>query len=443
MLLLLLACTGGDPVEPTPEPTLEPVAEPTPPEPPPKPAAPPGPALLQVEGKGVVLIDATGLRRVEGSPDEVDALALAPDGAVWLSAKGALLRAASPGAPFEAVPASGGPGRLEDMAFAPDGALWAVSDEALGVFRDGAWAKKDLEPGRRFFENVAVRADGVVFVSDSEVVYEQGAEGWTAHDIREKVEGLHFLDELVVGPDGAVYAIWAGEQSGLLRYRDGAWVTAPDAARFDGDNQGLGFTADGQLLTTNYDAELVQGAGAEAQEISKREAGYEAYELTSFAADANGRLWIGTDKGLVLLDAERKATQWSPGTLPALDAPIQRILVLAGGPPPPAAVGAEGQVKGRLLIEGKPLADVDVALCSDASLMHRVHPCESAALSLESQTDAEGRFAFEGVPFGQLDFVYRDGEDERWSIVIGAGCCRGVRPGELLDIGDVDLKGDD
>lgn len=439
MLLLLLACTGDDPVVETPDvPPVEVPAE-APADVTPK--VPAGAALLQVEGQGLAVIDEAGVRRVEKSPAELDTLALAPDGAVWLSARGELRRAPSPGAPFEVVEASGGVGRLKSMDFAPDGSLYAVSQDKLGVFKDGAWAAVELPESSGMLEEVAVGANGDLFVIGYHVLHHRKGETWSAERFTELIPNLHFLDELVFGPDRALYSIYASADSGgLLRYAEGKWTTIPDAARFSGDTQGLGFTPAGERLTTNYNAGFERGEGGDTVTLKRRDLGYDAYEITAFAADANGRIWTGTDRGLVLIDGD-SSTQWSPGTVPELDGKIQRVLVFNGGPKAPGVAGAAGTVTGRLLVDGAPQPEVDVALCQGASMMHRVHPCESASLSLESQTDAEGRFQFDEVPFGDMEFLYHE-PDGRWVIVLGAACCKDIRPGEGQDLGDVDLKGD-
>lgn len=141
--------------------------------------------------------------------------------------------------------------------------------------------------------------------------------------------------------------------------------------------------------------------------------------------DANGRLWTIYDGELEVKSLIDKSTTVYPvGTLPILDDYTAgfmfptRALILGGGPklPPVGPVRKVSALKGKILIGGKPAAEMELQICRDAAYSgaEGSAPCTGAS-TLKTTTTAKGDFSFSDVPIGRYDLTMKKA-DGKWAV---------------------------
>lgn len=153
--------------------------------------------------------------------NRVEALALAPDGALWVGTRGGVSR--FDGTHWTSYTAADGlaDNDVTTIAAAPDGAFWFGTLESGVTLLDGStWTHYTEEEGLSFdyVEEIAVAADGSVWVATmSGVSAYDGESWWTARDVLADWS----ITAVAAAPDGAV---WIGTLGGLTRF-DGGWTS--------------------------------------------------------------------------------------------------------------------------------------------------------------------------------------------------------------------------
>ena len=165
-------------------------------------------------------------------------------------------------------------------------------------------------------------------------------------------------------------------------------------------------------------------------------AGALARDMEGVVIDARNRAWAHTDQGLLRIDEDGTVTEYISGTVGLPEAKITALAVVAGGPTL-TATAVRQAVSGRILQDGAPLAEHDVVLCDTSSLLFTTHPCEDGSVRFEARTDSEGRFAFPEIPQADYHFLVKQ---EKWTAVLGAGCCASMRPSAPLVLEDITLQ---
>lgn len=151
--------------------------------------------------------------------------------------------------------------------------------------------------------------------------------------------------------------------------------------------------------------------------------GWPGQPLRSVALDDGGRVWIGTQNGVTIVDAENRIEEYPLAKLGELAGPVGPILVLGHGPPPPPLGrvrigGLTGTVVQRDGDDQRPLAKVRVDLCNrlppgpEPAPDPTRSPCAGVDSVHTITTDADGRFELTEVP---IDHYYFGVEiDGRW-----------------------------
>ena len=164
----------------------------------------------------------------DGLPNaNVQALAIAPDGLVWMGAAGCIV-ARYDGQAWETLSAdcSSIGGNVVDFAFTPDGGVWVATGMDVARFDGRSWTRFGQYTGW-----LAVAPDGTLWAKS----WEWGDTELSEYVTRFDGEKWAIVDRLPIGklfpgPDGRVWANLTGgysEQARLVHFDGQAWEPVP------------------------------------------------------------------------------------------------------------------------------------------------------------------------------------------------------------------------
>jgi ligand-binding sensor domain-containing protein len=206
-------------------------------------------------------------------------LALDPEGTLWAGAGCALHRWDGRSWSREDGGCDALQGGVVDLAFGPDGAVWVASGMKLGRFDGQAWTFYD-----RLVSAVAVAPDSAVWVS--------GWKGIQGSDYSARFDGSTWVEypgrkgSLTAAPDGLVWAVAPGE--GAVCFDGQQWSSCDGLDNVDLDPRDcLVMRPDGSLWADSR-GKLVRLEG-------------EAWQVHpgAIACAPDGSLWLGTSNGVV------------------------------------------------------------------------------------------------------------------------------------------------
>jgi sugar lactone lactonase YvrE len=266
----------------------------------------------------------------------------------------------------------------------PDGTLWFGGfnnrGSALVSFDGTTWQTygQPTDMGVRSFEApdaLFVDAEGSVLV-------------WTDLNIY-RLEG------------GALVPVLAEEQSRQLPTSVNAVMAQPDGALWMASLGGI-TTWDGSTLQTLTSAD-----------------GLPSDSVRDMRRDAQGRIWIATDYGIAVRNADGTWNAAEPSTSGIAESRIAALAV-RGAPtlPPPIEIAQTVEITGQVLQDGTPVAETEVLLCSErGDTFFNESPCEGQPYTALTRTDANGEFRFTGAPLGTLGLAARDTEGQ-WVVFL-------------------------
>jgi hypothetical protein len=285
----------------------------------------------------------------------------------------------------------------------PDGTLWFGGfnnrGSALISFDGTTWQTygQPADMGVRSFEApdaLFVRDDGSLLVWTDQNIYR--LEGGTLAPILADEQTRQLptsVNEVLARPDGS---LWMSSLSGLT-----IW--------------------DGATLQTFTSAD-----------------GLPSDSVRDMQQDAQGRVWIATDYGIAVLNADNTWSTAVPSTSGLAESRIAALAV-RGTPtlPPPVEVAQTVEITGQVLQGGEPVPNTDVLLCSErGNTFFNETPCEGQPYSALTQTDANGEFRFTGAPLGTLGLAARD-TDGQWVIFLDG--IPALDAGAQINLGSVEL----
>jgi len=416
------------------------VAKPEAPKPPvfPTAADAPGPAVIAVEDGGVFVFDHGKLTNPEGK-SRVSYIGQTHAGTVVIKS----------GFPDYVLAADGTVQKerfpFGPLAAAPDGTLWflGASNELVHTQEGSADAPiKEKIPADEgeFVNKIAVAKNGDVYFASLGAFYRKRGAEWKSVKASDLVKTETQIQGLLpVGDD--VYAV-----IGTAGYDiDGKKLALPPTtAMFAVYVQETPSVSPTGLVafTTGLEYVVVTPEGKSSIKSVAALGVKGLSEASTIALDGQGRRWLGTDAGLVVLSKDDRVLQvWPPGTL---NGEAKKIFVVGAGPelgadPPPVTTG---NVTGRVLIDGQPLKSSDIMICdSPASVMTGPTPCSGKAAVSAGKTDDSGVFHFTDVPAWSYGFAMKT--DSGWRVMLGSSlgqCCKNVDPSKEVNVGDVSVK---
>jgi photosystem II stability/assembly factor-like uncharacterized protein/streptogramin lyase len=275
--------------------------------------------------------------------EKIDAIAIDPDGSVWMSVEGSGLTRYADGAVQARYTITDGlPSRyVNAIAATPDESIWIGTSTPAGVARfDGhSWTTYPLTEEQAGFTvwDVAVAPDGTVWAGSSEpgLLHWNGLQWERITDPEDRIGYL--TRDIEIGSDGT---LWCATPGGLAFYIDGTWTLGWSgevfAVEFDsagsayiieaysvtGEERNVRQYVDGEWLllppikdpygpTLHIAADgavwigTMQGTfrydGKDWRRFTARD-GLPKDQVYAIAEDAEGGLWFGTGSGAAYVD---------------------------------------------------------------------------------------------------------------------------------------------
>lgn len=399
-------------------------------------------------GYGVSCIDEDGWHGMTQETsglggDLVSRITIGPDGRAWIVNTGGLsVTNGRTWNTFDRGAWDGGSANA--VAFDAQGNPWVAHYEGVSHF-DGkewtTWPSTLLGTGDHtsLVYGVAVAPDGVVWAVTPNSIAAFDGTDWTAYEEDAGLDDRYSFSDIVAGPSG----VWAAHSGGVLEWQEGSWLdhSSPDLSSVTS----IALDRDGSVWVGTWSHGLSMFDGTGWLTFDRATDGLSSDSVRSVAADAQGRIWAGTDHGLDVYDGDTWETRYMHDS-PLLDNQVVAIGVAGDGPVLGAAAPrAPGSLTGIAVEDGTPVADTTVELCtqyvrtppdSDST------PCADNVLSLQTTTGADGRFTFTDVPVGRYAIAIQSSQLEWLDVTELAteAYHRALVPeGETLDIGTIDL----
>lgn len=325
------------------------------------------------------------------------------------------------------------------LACAPNGDIWIAHMSGVSYYDGSDWITfADDQFGSSPFilgvDDIAAGVDGSVWAATSASIARYTGDGW---EVFENGKGFNedfpSLGQMVLNSDGLPTVVYSG---GLLRYDGSDWTTddAPITSLQNIVVDATGRTWVGSLsegVAVLTDDEWV---------VYNTDNGLSSNKIHALAADDAGRVWVGTEWGLNVLDGDQWFVyQMSNSDL--ADNNVQFISTLGTVTELPAAQDKEpGSVVGVIEMGREPVADAQVELCTESlgGVFYGLTPCEDQPGHLITTTDENGEFVFENVPVGRYDISI--GGPDGWIYFVGVDTKVIVEAGEETDLADIDIS---
>jgi hypothetical protein len=349
------------------------------------------------------------------------------------------------------------PGIARRIAAGEGDRLWAVTGKGLWVLESGQWRSDDAFPRPRTVLDVVADRRGRVVAAVRETAYLKDAAGWrevafpppppeppAASGERIGDSGEDGIEEggarasrtwvrqLVLGSDGEIYA---ATSTAVYRLAGDGWTEV--AAQ---PVSALAVASDGTVVAGAESGEVLWGEPGKVVPRRLSDLGLAATHLDAIATDGAGRVWLATDGGLAITDADGKMlARYPPGTLAAVGGQVIAIEVIE--PPgvlPPVPAPRAGAVAGRVIGPDGPAAGAGVELCAAPDTMFRGSPCAEAAHRKSATADESGRFTLADVPAGRYGVAVRAEKD--WVIDLTIDCCTRLFEEDSLDLGKIVVR---
>ena len=407
-----------------------------------------GMACFGLRAGGLTCLDENGWQTFttanSGLPtDFLSAGGLCPDGRIVIAHYEGL--SLFDGVNWENIPKTSNYSSADAVACAADGSLWVAHFQGVSRYANGEWttyASALLATGESANElvyDVAVSSDGRVWVVTSRSVAVFENDEW---DIFQEGQGFTesvFFNELTLD---SLDRPWAGLSSGAAVY-DGNWkmVNKPGYS----NPSSMVFDAAGNLWIGTITGGVSMYNGNAWVDFNRKLESLPSDNIRDLAADSQGRVWVATTYGLVIIDGDNRQTYRMENSAVG-DNEIEFVVVVKDGPTLPATtVQQPGSMTGKLeKADGAPLSGMRVEICVESlgSQFSGETPCSDQPFFLSTETDASGVFAFENIPVGYYVLVAETGDGwAQLTTEFGIGSERTpILAGESYDIGTLTLE---
>jgi len=400
----------------------------------------PAPAFLSAGGS-TYRIDAGKLDKMDGV-SIVDA-ELSPDGILYVLTQEGVTTYR--GGSLQPLPSFG----ARSIAFGPKGELWAVGYTSVARFDGTAWKETHIPEDCVLCNRIGVDSKGTVYVGGSDKVDALTGEKWSTIDpttlfgaVKTDDVGLEVTPS-IYGFDRVGDQLFIAANVGMLSMDDKhtklELPVANQLSRYLGGKPGV--TANGELAGYSASSYFVTNGKGQTATHGLDEVGLAATRISAFAVDGQGRRYVGSDGGFVIQSKDGKPLlALPPGTLPGV---VDDVFVFAKGPELPAKAPdvVKGSLKGRLMVNGKPMKNADVEMCDSPSpvLTGGATPCSGKPAVARAKTDEAGVFHMTDVLLGAYEIAFKD--DKGWSTTLGGYSYGGhLTQGQELDVGDISIN---
>jgi hypothetical protein len=401
----------------------------------------PGPAFFAVDDKGVFAIDGGTVTAIKKGPETlVHQMLVGPDGKPYLLAHEGVMRIEDGTAKMIAKTSFKTTGSVDAFAIAADGHVWTAGFKGVAHWDGKAWTLDDktkLGAEVKLLKGIAIAKDGKVWVASSNALHVKDGDAWKEVDLGPAKDRRPFFDMVVAHPvTGAIHA--AASTIVLEATAIDAVKEMPLASQPVSSFGKIAFAQNGiGVLETDpkHVARLVEGATT-TFERGKDFTGTRAHHI---AVDGQGRVWVATDAGIAVLGPATERVEWKTGSIPELAGKVKAMLIVGAGPQlPEVGEVKKGTIKGKILIDGAPLADADIEMCPEPATLIKKSPCEDSPVKFAGKTAADGAFEFQSTPLGAYGIAVRVGD--KWKTTLSGQYGAKMKENETHDIGALKFK---
>lgn len=336
---------------------------------------------------------------------------------------------------------------VEGISCGADGSLWVAHYQGVSHYADGQWS---MTPSSRLASGESASSlvydidsgpDGRMWVTTPHSVALLEQDNWHIFQQGQGFEQKMYFDQLALNEQGL--PIVSGSDA-FLRLEGGVWQFFPAPEYLSSIEDAAWGKQDSLWLATNIKG-LYQFQGGAWQHFSQNPQGLSSNQLNAVTVDSQGRVWVGSDYGLSVFDGQSWQT-YRMDNSPLPSNVINSLVVFGAGPGLPAPEQKEaGSLGGRLKdSSGAPIAAAEIEICPQplVSPFSGDTPCSDQPFFLQTQTNAEGRFFFTGVPAGEYSIAARvNGQWVQISNSFGLSQQVLVNSGQTSEIGDLTVAG--
>ncbi|MDM8518574.1 protein kinase [Anaerolineales bacterium HSG6] len=309
---------------------------------------------------------------------------------------------------------------LDAIACDEQGGIWLAYFGGITYFDGQTWTNYSMEnlsndPSVKLMETVEIAPNGDVWALSSRTAARFDGQTWTIYDHNNGFAEEYFVKGLAIGPNSQPWIVANRE---LLTYQQGEWQIYHGPTWFIAediivDNQGT-------VWIGTFNKGLYRFADNNWTNYTPDNSPLSTNRVKSLATDGRGRLWIGTDWGLQVLDGETWHNYFMH-TADMVDNEINALVVSGTGPELPALQEkSTGSLTGRVLRaeENTPIASALVELCVQyiTRSFDGPTPCAEQPFIHKTQTDADGYFTVSDLPVGHYRVAVQV-PNEKWYIL--------------------------
>lgn len=298
------------------------------------PTSSPGAAWFGTREKGLVRLDAEGFHHVMVAPTHVQQMVPALPSGLWVLSQYRLFHVEGDRVESVATDATWGP--IERIASGPKGEVWTVASKRIGRFDGKSWSyldRAEVAPNRETvtIKDIDVDSLGRIYLCSKSSVYVMQESEW--REIALNLENKNVLVGLTLFQDANAWLLTRQQVFHVGRTR---WtpvhrqLDSPGFRRLTVGPEGSWFLEDGLILLQG------DGTGKPWPRLDLSQEPVRAKRIRSSHVDSAGRVWMGTDRGVVILDSGGLLTYWPKSALPLLDSDVRALYVQGSGPRLPA-----------------------------------------------------------------------------------------------------------
>lgn len=406
----------------------------------------PDAAWVGLFGDGIACIDSTGWKTYNETNStiksgQIHEVAVC-DGTTWFATSGGLATADKDG---WASPEATGRISPDAVACDPTGGIWVGGYDLVAHF-DGAdlqtYETSNLGSGEfaNTVNDVAVAPDGTAWFTTPSGVASYDGETWRHWEKGDGFKEEMFPEKVAVDLKGRPWvslATW-----GVITLVGDAWKQYRQDNLFQ--TKAVAVAPDGKIWAGTYSNGVSSFDGKTWKTYTRGPKTLPSANVKSLTVDKTGRVWVGTDWGLAVLDGS-KWQVYHMSNSPLLDDEIFCLAVEGAGPKLPAKQPKPpGTLTGRIVTNGDPITGRSVQACAQfvGSSFVGDTPCEDQAFFRTVKTGSDGTFTFTDLPVGKyaLTFQNTDGNWMRLTDGYNVGDKElTVTENGTTDLGDLDI----
>jgi hypothetical protein len=325
------------------------------------------------------------------------------------------------------------------MSCGGKGTLWAAFIQGVSYFDGTKWTDYEKQfgtgPFTSILKKVVAGPNGTAWAVTDGSVAEFNDGKWTAYEKGSGFTSDINVDDVIVDAKGTAWVLASG---GLFKFDNGKWVENKDSHLSGAIT--LAMSADGKLWVGTTKGLAVNDGKSWTTYTQKKDQLSGNY-IRSIAIDAQGRAWIGTDYGLDVFDG-KTWTVYLMSNSDLLDNAIGTIILNGNGPKLPALADKKpGSITGLITSGKSPVAGATFQLCTESvgGIFTGSTPCGDNPYTQSVKTDDKGVYTLDNVPVGRYEFVVQ-GTDKKWIEFNGIDSKIEVKSGESTEMPTLDIS---